>query len=120
VKKNGKRELRNHPGEQFFQCEFCGDYFHHNGIGMHRHYCQNRSPDDRKIYKTAKHTLRLPAKNSSVDVNVPVTARFLTDRDRERLHVTVSISDSVLINLGKQAAQLGLVVFREDDEDGDG
>jgi len=105
-----KRPLRDHPGEAFFQCETCGDYFHHNGIGIHRYYCKGRNAEQRATWTKRKHSLRLPTRNNTIDlVNVPARVTFFTDRERERLHITISATDEALLMLGQRAVGMGVV-----------
>lgn len=113
--KRRKREIKSQPGECYFACEHCGDYFHHNGLGMHQHYCAERNPDDRLQYQHRKHTLRVPGKNSRLETNVPVQVRFYTDRDRERLHMQFSFADSTLLKFGRVARDMKLIELSEEE-----
>lgn len=112
-----KRELRSQPGECWFACEFCGDHFHHNGLGMHRFHCAKRDKDERYEYAARKHTLHSPKRNNTVTQNVPVQFKFYIDREKEHLHVSASFGDEVLLKLADKARELGHVVLPSIDEE---
>lgn len=113
-----KRELRSLPGEHWVQCEYCKDHFHHNGIGMHRHYCALRDPDERVEYQNLKHTLRVPRQNVITET-LPVEVTFYTDRDRERLHIKFAVkdSDAAMLRLGRKAEDMGLIQLPKLEDD---
>lgn len=83
---------------------------------MHQFYCQKRDSQQRVEYQARKHTLRLPKTNNTITESVPVQVRFFTDRDKERLHVSLSVADAILLKLGKKAQDLDLIAIPETDE----